>query len=120
MDVRKMKVKLHDAYPYLREKSLHHWKRTQQTLDAHQTRAQMLENRKRILDKQQKMSYQNEYDRLRNALQETVLRRSVADGRHGAGSQNPRGKRGERAEADRRAGGSGCQVVVVEILIFSD
>jgi hypothetical protein len=80
MDVRKMKVKLHEAYPYLREKSLHHWKRTQQTLDAHHTRAQMLEYRKRILDKQQKMNYQNEYDRLRNALQETVLRRSVAGG----------------------------------------
>ena len=40
----------------------------------------MLEYRKRILDKQQKMNYQNEYDRLRNALQETVLRRSVAGG----------------------------------------
>ena len=37
MDVRKMKVKLHEAYPYLREKSLHHWRRTQQTLDAHHT-----------------------------------------------------------------------------------
>ena len=80
MDVRKMKVKLHDAYPYLREKSLHHWKRTQQTLDAHHTRAQKLEYRKRILDKQQKIKCQNEYDRLRNALQETVLRRSVAGG----------------------------------------
>ena len=73
-------VKLHEAYPYLREKSLHHWKRTQQTLDAHHTRAQMLEYRKRILDKKQKMNYPNEYDRLRNALQETVLRRSVAGG----------------------------------------
>ena len=80
MDVRKMKVKLHDAYPYLWQKSLHHWKRTQQTLDAHHTRAQMLEDRKRILDKQQKMNYQNEYDRLRNVLQETDLRRSVAGG----------------------------------------
>ena len=54
MDVRKMKVKLHEAYPYLREKGLRHWKRTQQTLDAHHARAQMLEYRKRILDKQQK------------------------------------------------------------------
>ena len=77
MDVRKIKGQLHEAYPYMREKSLHHWKRTQQTLDAHHTRAQMLEYRKRILEKQQKMNYQNEYDRLRNALQETVLRRSV-------------------------------------------
>ena len=35
----------------------------------------MLEYRKRILEKHHKMNYQNEYDRLRNALQETVLRR---------------------------------------------
>ena len=77
MDVRKIKGKLHDAYPYLREKRLHHWKRTQQPLDARHTRAQMLEYRKTILEKQQKMNYQNEYDRLRNALQETVLRRSI-------------------------------------------
>ena len=41
----------------------------------------MLEYRKRILEqKQQKMNYQNECDRLRNALQETVLRRSIAGG----------------------------------------
>jgi hypothetical protein len=40
----------------------------------------MLEYRKRILEKQQKIDHQNEYDRLRNALQETVLRRSVAGG----------------------------------------
>ena len=80
MDVRKIKGKLHEAYPYLREKSLHHCKRTQQTLDAHHTKAQMLEYRKKILEKQQKMNYQNEYDRLRNALTETVLRRSIAGG----------------------------------------
>ena len=77
MDGRKMKAKPHEAYPYLREKSLHHWKNTQQRLDAYHTRAQMLEYRKRILEKQQKMNYQNEYDRLRNALQEPVLRRSI-------------------------------------------
>ena len=52
MDVRKMKVKLHEAYPYLREKSLHHWKNTQQRLDAHHTRAQTLKCRKKILEKQ--------------------------------------------------------------------
>ena len=80
MDVRKIKGKLHEASPYLREKSIHRWKRTQERLGAHHTRAQMLEYRKRILEKQQKMNYQNEYDRLRNALQETVLRRSIAGG----------------------------------------
>ena len=49
----------------------------QRRLDAHDTRAWMLEHRKRILEKQQEMNCQNEYDRLRNALQETVLRRSI-------------------------------------------
>ena len=34
-------------------------------------------NTVRRFEKQRKMNYQNEYDRLRNALQETVLRRSV-------------------------------------------
>ena len=40
----------------------------------------MLEYRKRILEKQHKMKYQNEYDRPRNALQETVLRRHPVAG----------------------------------------
>ena len=52
----------------------------QHTLDAHHTRAQTLECRKRILEKQHKMNYQNEYDRLRNALQDTVLRRHPVAG----------------------------------------
>ena len=60
MDVRKIEETLHDIYPYLREKSLHHWKRAQQTLDAHHARAQMLQ-RKRPLEKQQTMNYHNEY-----------------------------------------------------------
>ena len=58
MDVRKQRTKLHEAYPYLREKSLQYWKRLQHTMDAHQTRAQMLEYRKMMLQKQQKMNYQ--------------------------------------------------------------
>ena len=33
MDVRKIQGRLHEAYPYLREKSLHHWKNMQQRLD---------------------------------------------------------------------------------------
>ena len=80
MDVRRIQGKLHEAYPYLREKSLPRWKNTQQRLDAHHTRAQMLEWRKRILEKQQKMVYQNDFDRLRTVLQETALRRSIAGG----------------------------------------
>ena len=80
MDVRKQRTTLHEAYPCLREKGLHHWKRLQRTMDAHQTRAQMLEYRKMILEKQHKMNYQNEYDRLRNALQATVLRRNALTG----------------------------------------
>ena len=80
MDVKTKRTKLHGAFPYLRETNLHYWKRVQHTLDAHHTRAQMLEYRKRILEKQHKMNYQNEYDRLRNALQDTVLRRHPVAG----------------------------------------
>ena len=80
MDVKTKRTKLHEAFPYLRETNIHHWKRVQHTLDAHHTRAQLLEYRKRILEKQHKMNYQNEYDRLRNALQETVLRRHPVAG----------------------------------------
>ena len=47
----------------------------QHTLDDHHTRAQILVSEEDLGDNQHKMNYQNEYDRLRNALQETVLRR---------------------------------------------
>ena len=50
MDVKTKRTKLHEAFPYLRETNLHHWKRVQHTLDAHHTRAQMLEYRKKILE----------------------------------------------------------------------
>ena len=80
MDGRKQRVNLHEANPYLRGKSLHYWKRLQHSMDAHHTRAQALESRKMILEKQHKMNYQNEYDRLRNALDATVLRRNVLSG----------------------------------------
>ena len=49
-------------------------------MDAHHTRAQSLQYRKMILEKQHKMNYQNEYDRLRNALDATVLRRNALTG----------------------------------------
>ena len=75
MDGRKQRVNLHEANPYLRGKSLHYWTRLQHNMDAHHTRVQMLEYRKMMLQKQQKMNCQNEYDRLRNALNATVLRR---------------------------------------------
>jgi hypothetical protein len=80
MDVKTQRIKPHEAYPYLREKSLQYWKRLQHTMDAHHTRVQMLEYRKMMLQKQQKMNYQNEYDRLRNALNATILRRHALTG----------------------------------------
>ena len=80
MDGRKQRVNLHEAYPFLRGKSLHYWKRLQHNMDAHHTRAQSLQYRKMILEKQHKMNYQNEYDRLRNALNATVLRRNALTG----------------------------------------
>ena len=56
MDVKTKRTKLHEAFPYLRETNLLRWNSVQHTLDAHNTRAQMLEYRKRIMEKQRKMN----------------------------------------------------------------
>jgi hypothetical protein len=71
--------KLHEACPYLGRRAFTAG-RTRNSVWAPITPEPRCWNTARILEKQQKMNYQNEYDRLRNALQETVLRRSVAGG----------------------------------------
>ena len=74
------KQKVHEIYPRFKGKSLKYWQQLQSRLDAHLTRAQSLEIRKRMMDKQAKMNYQQEHDRLRNALEQTVLRRNPIAG----------------------------------------
>ena len=51
----------------------HYWKRLQTHMDAQATRAQNLLLRKKFLDKQKAMNYQNEYDRIRGLLGQRML-----------------------------------------------
>ena len=73
MDVRKIKGKLHEAYPYMREKSTTGRGRNKLWTPI------ILEPRcwNTARGSWRNSRSQNEYDRLRNALQETVLRRSI-------------------------------------------
>ena len=74
MEMMKSKQKVHELYPQFKHKNLKYWERLQNVMDAHHTRAHNLEYRKKLLDKQSKANYQNEYDRLRNAMEQTVMR----------------------------------------------
>ena len=55
----------------------HYWKRLQSHMDMQATRAQHLLLRKKFLDKQKAMNYQNEYDRIRGILGQNVVRDSI-------------------------------------------
>ena len=54
---------------------LHYYKTLKDKLDAQATKASSIALRKRWLEKQKKMNYQNEYDRIRGEIQrQTVFR----------------------------------------------
>ena len=58
---------------------LHYFKNLQKQLDAHATKVASIRLRKEWLEKQKKMNYQNEYDRIRSLIdQNTVKGKSVA------------------------------------------
>ena len=58
---------------------LHYFKNLQKQLDAHATKASSIRLRKEWLEKQKKMNYQNEYDRVLGVIsQNTVKVKSVA------------------------------------------
>ena len=58
---------------------LHYFKNLQKQLDAHATKVASIRLRKEWLEKQKKMNYQNEYDRIRGLIdQNTVKGKSVA------------------------------------------
>ena len=59
---------VNSIYPYIRSYNTKYWENLQKVMDASKTRAQSLELRKRWIQKQNKMNYQNEYDRLHGAL----------------------------------------------------
>ena len=58
---------------------LHYFKNLQKQLDAHATKVASIRLRKEWLEKQKKMNYQNEYDRIRGMIsQNTVKGKSIA------------------------------------------
>ena len=52
---------------------LNYYKQQRNIIKAHQTKASLISLRKDWLDKQQKNNYQNEYDRIRGILNNSVL-----------------------------------------------
>ena len=58
---------------------LHHFKNLQKQLDAHATKVASIRLRKEWLEKQKKINYQNEYDRVLGMIsQNTVKGKSIA------------------------------------------
>lgn len=101
------KQKVHEMYPQFKHRNLKYWHQIQAVMDAHFTRAHNLEYRKKLIDKQSKMNYQNEHDRLRNALEQTVLRRNPLAGIRVRGpmlGDADRVRVGQRMEELRRQG----------------
>ena len=58
---------------------LHYFKNLQKQLDAHATKVASIRLRKEWLEKQKKMNYQNEYDRIKGMISENVVKgKSIA------------------------------------------
>ena len=64
----KRKYSFDSMYPNPQKHNLKYWERMQKVLDAKATRAQNLILRHKWIERQNKMNYQNEYDRLRGEL----------------------------------------------------
>ena len=68
----------HDSRPFALQQNnidkhitnrLHYFKNLQKQLDAHATKASSIALRKQWLNKQKKVNYQSEYDRIRNEIE---------------------------------------------------
>ena len=64
----KRKYNFDSMYPNPQKYNLKYWERMQKVLDAKTTRAQNLLLRHKWIERQNKMNYQNEYDRLRGEM----------------------------------------------------
>ena len=64
----KRKYSFDSMYPNPQKYNLKYWERMQKVLDAKTTRAQNLLLRHKWIERQNKMNYQNEYDRLRGEM----------------------------------------------------
>ena len=70
---------------------LHYFKNLQKQLDAHATKASSIALRKQWLEKQKKVNYQSEYDRIRSEIAQSVF--------HGGGSTTSLKNRQKELEA---------------------
>ena len=52
---------------------LHHYKQLRQKLEAHNTKAESIQLRKKWLEAQKRANYQQEYDRIRGLLSQSIL-----------------------------------------------
>ena len=52
---------------------LHHYKQLRQKLDAHSAKAESIQLRKKWLEAQKRANYQQEYDRIRGLLSQSIL-----------------------------------------------
>ena len=68
----KRKYNFESMYPNPQKYNLKYWERMQKLLDAKETRAQSLLLRHKWIERQNKMNYQNEYDRLRGELSRSM------------------------------------------------
>ena len=57
---------------------LHYFKNLQKQLDAHATKASSIALRKQWLEKQKKVNYQSEYDRVRGEIAQSVFHGGVS------------------------------------------
>ena len=73
----------HDERPFAFQQSnidkhiankLHYFKNVQRQLDAHATKAASIQLRKDWMEKQKKVNYQNEYDRIRSEIAHSTVR----------------------------------------------
>ena len=68
MQSNKSLYNVNSIYPYIGSYNTKYWEQLQKVMDASKTRAQTSELRKIWIHKQNKMNYQNEYDRLNGEL----------------------------------------------------
>ena len=73
----------HDSRPFALQQNnidkhitnrLHYFKNLQKQLDAQATKASSIALRKQWLDKQKKVNYQSEYDRIRSEIEHNVVK----------------------------------------------
>ena len=69
--------KHHDISKHVSNR-IHYFEQLQKEIDAHSTKAESISLRKNWLDKQKKINYTNEYDRLRSTIAQNQM-----TGRHG-------------------------------------